>query len=75
MATSQKDKRMSYGNYRAARQGERMMISLMDIPFEHRLVILVSLAQDAIDAAAAHLGGCLYGKRWTITQDHILAIV
>lgn len=54
------DKLMSYGNYRAARQGERMMVALMDIPFEQRLIILMSLAQDAIDAGAAHLGGAVY---------------
>ena len=54
------DKRMSYGNYRAARQGERMLISLMNIPFEHRLVIMVSLAQDAIDSASAFMGGATY---------------
>lgn len=54
------DKKMSYGNYRAARQGERMMIALMDIPFEPRLVILLGLAQDAIDSAGAFLGGATY---------------
>lgn len=54
------DKKMDYGNYRAARQGERMLVSLMNIPFEHRLVILVGLAQDAIDHGAAFLGGAVY---------------
>ena len=48
-----------------------MMISLMDIPFEHRLVIMVSLAQDAIDAAAAHLGGLSIRQTVDTTQDRI----
>ena len=54
------DKKMDYGNYRAARQGERMLVSLMNIPFEHRLVILVGLAQDGLIAGAAFLGGAVY---------------
>lgn len=51
---------ISYGNYRGALQGTKMLVSLMNIPFEHRLVILVGLAQDAIDAGAAFLGGAVY---------------
>lgn len=54
------DRGISYGNYRGALQGTKMLVSLMNIPFEHRLVILVGLAQDAIDAGAAFLGGAVY---------------
>lgn len=54
------DKKMDYGNYRADRQGDRMLAVLQDIPFEHRLPILLGLAQDSIDTGAAFLGGAVW---------------
>ena len=54
------DKHMDYGNYRADRQGDRMLAVLQDLPFEHRLPILLGLAQDAIDTGAAYLGGAVW---------------